>query len=210
MRTQGHLIAPETPQETTHTVFGSIEGFKMHFLWALQILSVISAALVYSAFSEGKNRENVAVMDSFIKSYDPLVSKLESKKELIVMLGDPLAGKSTLSKFLRRDKSLSIKRNEQRELIFADNDATICSSDSFTKHSIYPNINSDEEYGTTIVDLPGLDEPRHAEIDFINTFFTRTIFKTTRQLKIRKRKSTSSGCANLKEMQRKLRKSRGK
>ncbi|XP_065332775.1 uncharacterized protein LOC135934745 [Cloeon dipterum] len=154
----------------------------MHFLWALQILSVIS--LVYSAQSEGNKRENETVMDSFIKSYEPLASKLESEKELIVMLGDPLAGKSTLSKFLRRDKTLSIKRNEQRELIFADNNATICSSDSFTKHSIYPNINSDEEYGTTIVDLPGLDEPRHAEIDFVSTFFTRTIFKTTRQLKI--------------------------
>jgi adenylate kinase family enzyme len=56
---------------------------------------------------------------------------LRGYDHFVVLVGGTGTGKSTLSKFLRRDPSLAIVENEAEDLVFVDNEVRIGNEDSF-------------------------------------------------------------------------------
>ncbi|XP_059468499.1 uncharacterized protein LOC132192518 [Neocloeon triangulifer] len=109
---------------------------------------------------------------------------LDTQKPVVILLGNTGTGKSTFSKFLRRDPTLKIERNSGRRWIFTDGEDKIGSTKSHVSKTLFPNVDVDEQTGTQVVDCAGFQDTRSPEFDLLAGFFNKKILDSSERVKI--------------------------
>ncbi|XP_059488465.1 uncharacterized protein LOC132204164 [Neocloeon triangulifer] len=123
-------------------------------------------------------------VDKLFKDGQSATQLIKGNGELIVLVGVTGTGKSTLSKFLRKDETLTVVENEQMDCIFTDNETRIGSLDSMTSKTFFPNTDLDLQTGLPIVDMAGFRDTRSAEYDLVAAFFNKKILDGAKKMKI--------------------------
>ncbi|XP_059489245.1 uncharacterized protein LOC132204640 [Neocloeon triangulifer] len=123
-------------------------------------------------------------VDKLFKDGQSATHLIKGNDEFIILVGSTGTGKSTLSKFLRKDETLTIVENEQLFCIFTDNETRIGSSDSLTSKTFFPNTDLDFQTGLPIVDMAGFRDTRSAEYDLVAAFFNKEVLNGTSKMKI--------------------------
>jgi energy-coupling factor transporter ATP-binding protein EcfA2 len=111
-------------------------------------------------------------------------TELDAKKDVVILLGNTGTGKSTLSKFLRRDPTLKIEKNSGRRWIFTDGENKIGSKSSQVSKTLYPNVDVDDETGVQVVDCAGFQDTRSPEFDLLAGFFNKKLLDSSGKVKI--------------------------
>jgi len=102
----------------------------------------------------------------------------------VLLVGGTGTGKSTLSKFLRQDPSLTIKQNEAEDFVFDDGEQKIGNEDNHRSKTLIPQVDKDTQSGAQLVDCAGFEDTRHPMYDLLASFFTQKIFNAARHMKI--------------------------
>ncbi|CAB3383407.1 Hypothetical predicted protein [Cloeon dipterum] len=104
--------------------------------------------------------------------------------EFIVLVGCTGSGKSTFLKFLLKDATLNITKNEQDNCNFTDGEATIDSENCLTSKTIMPNLRKDEETGFVVMDCAGFGDTRSEHNDLIASFLNKRVLDKARRIKL--------------------------
>jgi hypothetical protein len=102
----------------------------------------------------------------------------------VLLVGGTGTGKSTLSKFLRQDPSLTIMQNEAEDFVFDDGEQKIGNQDNHRSKTLIPQVDKDTQSGVQLVDCAGFEDTRHPMYDLLASFFTQKIFNAARHMKI--------------------------
>lgn len=109
---------------------------------------------------------------------------MDKKRDVVILLGNTGTGKSTVSKFLRRDPTLKIERNSGRKWIFTDGDSKIGDLKSHVSKTLIPNLDVDEETGVQLIDFAGFQDTRSVDFDLLTEFFNKKILDSSVKVKI--------------------------
>ncbi|XP_059483529.1 uncharacterized protein LOC132201395 [Neocloeon triangulifer] len=121
-------------------------------------------------------------IDKLLREGD-LATNFYGKDEFLVLVGGTGTGKSTLSKFLRKDPSLRIIENDQNDFIFTDNDNYVGTKDILNSKTLFPNIDEDPKTGLLFVDMAGFQDTRSAEFDLVTGFLNKKVLDSAKKLK---------------------------
>ncbi|XP_059476977.1 uncharacterized protein LOC132197611 [Neocloeon triangulifer] len=113
-----------------------------------------------------------------------LETNVKGEQDYIVLVGGTGSGKSSLSKFIRKDESMTVVLNKQSDFILTDKDVKIGSEKSHASKTFYPNIDKDLESGVLMIDCAGFEDTRSATLDFVASFLNRRLLNSARRLKI--------------------------
>ncbi|XP_065349332.1 uncharacterized protein LOC135945516 [Cloeon dipterum] len=147
------------------------------------VADIISLIILLTIFQSAADEINLATLDHLFKMGEQ-ASGLSGKDEIVMFVGATGVGKSTLSKFVRKDDSLTIQENDQFDCIFTDNEHRVGSNDSMTSKTLYPNVDLDNETNILLVDMPGFQDTRSPEFDLVSTFFSKKIVDNVKRLKV--------------------------
>ncbi|XP_059486769.1 uncharacterized protein LOC132203198 isoform X2 [Neocloeon triangulifer] len=126
--------------------------------------------------------KNRLELDKYLRDGYNIKKTIDDESKVIVLLGKTGSGKSTLSKFIREDKSLKVTKNIQDLLEFTDNDVTIGSKNCLESKTTQPNINKDSDSGYLLIDCAGFEDTRSPEQDLIVAFINKNILDSAKNM----------------------------
>ncbi|XP_065352506.1 uncharacterized protein LOC135947507 [Cloeon dipterum] len=122
-------------------------------------------------------------LDSLLRNGVQSIDMLGADK-FIVLVGCTVSGKSTFLKFLLKDPTLNIIKNEQEDCIFTDGETTIGSEDCLTSKTLMPNLKKDEKTGFAVLDCAGFEDTRSEENDLIASFLNKMVLVKAKKIKL--------------------------
>ncbi|CAG7732786.1 unnamed protein product [Allacma fusca] len=138
----------------------------------------------------GSNQVNQKNVDAIVDETERLIVAGESitqlddtKRDIVLMIGNTGAGKTTITKFLTEVGKLESYDTGDRYLI-RDTDQKISVGSTMVSKTIFPELFVDGATGTAFYDLPGFSDTRSTSIEIANAVFMKKVADHAHRVKL--------------------------
>ncbi|CAG7838317.1 unnamed protein product [Allacma fusca] len=162
----------------------------MCFIWyTILALVHVSLAFNHNRLSAPKVSPLAAPEDQIADETIDLIKRGQQEipfsknyKNVVLVVGNTGAGKTTLTKFIT-GQPLIAYRKAGRNLI-KDADDKISHGSTLVSKTIFPDMFVDEDTNTAYFDLPGFSDTRNASIELANSWFMKLVADHVEKVKI--------------------------
>ncbi|CAG7833544.1 unnamed protein product [Allacma fusca] len=159
----------------------------------VQICIVLRACIVTSTESvettsakPGQNFTDDALVDDtfrLITEGDRLISLNDNISDIVLVIGNTGAGKTTITKFLAEVNNLESYDAGDR-LLIRDNQQKISEKGTIVSKTIFPDLIVDNSTQTAFYDLPGFSDTRNASVEIANAWFIKKVADHAQEVKL--------------------------
>ncbi|CAG7717073.1 unnamed protein product, partial [Allacma fusca] len=118
-----------------------------------------------------------------IRAGESMTQLLDTKKDIVLVIGNTGAGKTTITKFLTEFEKLEAYNAVDRILI-RDTDQKISVDSTMVSKTIYPELFIDQTTGTAFYDLPGFSDTRNTSIELANAVLMKKVADHAQKVKL--------------------------